>query len=241
MNGRLADRPGVSAPAEAAAWEALRERVAIVVRPIGGPMAIGFFGLAAPTFVVAGLQLGWVEAAESKQVAIPLIAFAFVAQIVAAVFGLLARDGIAATAMATLALTWLVVGLTLWVSEPGSTSDALGLFLLFAAVAMTLCAGTASLTKLVPAAVFAVAALRFLLTGVYELTADELWEDSAGLVGLVLAALALYAALATVLEEALGRTVLPLGRRGEGKTAIYGSLLEQVGRTPNEPGVRTQL
>jgi DNA helicase TIP49 (TBP-interacting protein) len=76
---------------------------------------------------------------------------------------------------------------------------------------------------------------------VYELTADELWEDAAGVVGLALAALALYAALATVLEEALGRTVLPLGRRGEGKTAIYGSLLEQVGRTPNEPGVRTQL
>jgi len=59
--------------------------------------------------------------------------------------------------------------------------------------------------------------------------------------GLVLFALALYAAWAAELEDALGRTVLPFGRRGKGKVALRGSLLEQVKEVPREPGVRTKL
>lgn len=241
MRDRVDGGPGVSTPGEAAAWDALRGQVSIVVRPIGAPMSIGFFGLAAATFVLAGLQLGWVEVAEAEQVALPLVGFAFVAQLVASIFSFLGRDGTAATAMATLALIWLVVGSTLWISNPGSTSDALGLFLLFAAMAMGLVAATASVSKLVPATVFAVAALRFLCTGLYELSAAEVWEDVAGVIGLVLFALAMYAAWAAALEEAVGRTVLPFGRRGQGKVAVHGSLLEQLAKTPNEPGVRSQL
>jgi uncharacterized protein len=45
-------------------------------------------------------------------------------------------------------------------------------------------------------------------------------------VGLILCVLAVYAALAMALEDALGRAVLPLGRR----TAIE-----------SEPGIRDQL
>src|SRR5215217_7597657 len=238
---RLVDRPGLSTPGEDAAWEALRERVTIVLRPIGAPMSIGFFGLAAATFVVAGLQLGWVEQAEGKKVALVLVTFAFLAQSVAGLFSFLGRDGVAATAMLTLALTWLVVGSVLWTSKPGATSDVLGLFLFFAGAAMALLAATAALSKLVPALVFAVASLRFVLTGVYELSSHHGWEDAAGVAGLVLFALAMYAAWAAALEDALGQTVLPFGRRGKGKIAIRGSLLEQVKDSPTEPGVRTQL
>jgi len=238
---RLVDRPGLSTPGEDAAWEALRERVMIVLRPIGAPMSIGFFGLAAATFVTAGLQLGWVDEAEGKKVALVLVTFAFLAQLVAGLFSFLGRDGVAATAMLTLALTWLVVGSVLWTSKPGATSDVLGLFLLFAGAAMALVAATAALSKLVPALVFAVASLRFVLTGVYELSSHHGWEDAAGVVGVVLFALAMYAAWAAALEDALGQTVLPFGRRGKGKIAIRGSLLEQVKDSPTEPGVRTQL
>jgi hypothetical protein len=63
--------------------------------------------------------------------------------------------------MLTLALTWLVVRATLWTSKPGSTSYVLGLFLLFGGSAMALLAATAALSKLVPALVFAIAAIRF--------------------------------------------------------------------------------
>ena len=53
----------------------MRERVAITLRPIGAPTSIGFFGLAAATFCVGGLQLGWVDVGEGKKVALVLIGF----------------------------------------------------------------------------------------------------------------------------------------------------------------------
>ena len=241
MSERMVDRPGLSTPGEDSAWDALRQRVVISLRPIGAPTPIGLFGLAAATFVLSGLQLGWVEPGEGKKVALVLIGFAFLAQLLAAIFSFLGRDGTVATAMSVLALTWLVVGLVLYTSAPGSTSDVLGLFLIFSGIAMAMTGISASVSKLVPAAVFLLASLRFFVTAGYELSGSTGWERTAGVLGLVLFALALYAAWAAELEDALGRTVLPFGRRGKGKVAVHGSLLEQVKEVPREPGVRTKL
>jgi succinate-acetate transporter protein len=143
--------------------------------------------------------------------------------------------------MAVLSLTWLVTGLILFRSPPGSTSDALGLLLLLAGTVMTLVAATASTSKLVTGVVFLVAAIRFFVAAGYELTGAHGWERTSGVLGLLLLVLALYAAFAAGLEDVTGKTVLPLGRRGQGKVAIYGSLLEQVQELPNQPGVRTKL
>jgi hypothetical protein len=170
-----------------------------------------------------------------------LLAFAFGAQALASVFAFLSRDGGAGTALAQLALVWLVLGTTMLLLEPGETSDALGVFLVFAGVSLLLSGAVTATGKLVPAAVFALAGIRFLTAAVYELSSSEIWEDVSGVVGLVLALLAIYAASAVQLEEALGRPVLPLGRRGRGRIALRGSLLEQVKEAPNAPGVRVQL
>src|SRR6266516_125016 len=51
MSERIMGRLGLTTPGEDAAWGSLRERVTISLRPIGGPTAIGFFGLAAATVV----------------------------------------------------------------------------------------------------------------------------------------------------------------------------------------------
>lgn len=216
-------------------------RVAVFLRPIGAPLTLGFFGLAGATFVLSGLQVGWVATSESNKVALTLIGFAAVAQSLAAIFGFLARDGVAATAMAVLALVWLVVGLNLYVSQPGATSAALGLFLLFGGAAVGLSGVTAMLSKIVPAVVLLVAATRFVVTGIYELSGRAGWGYASGVIGLVLFVLALYAAWATELEDAQGRTVLPLGRRRKGKVALQGDLAEQSRHVSSEPGVRTQL
>ena len=85
--------------AEAAAIEELAGRTRIVLRPIAGPLAIGFFGLAGATFTVAGLQLAWIPASEGKQVALSVLAFTVPLQFVASVFAFLARDGVVATGM----------------------------------------------------------------------------------------------------------------------------------------------
>jgi len=75
------------------------------------------------------------------------------------------------------------VGLVKLTSDPGSTSDALGLFLLVAAIAMLIPAAAGS-GKLIPCVVLATNALGFATTGLYELTASPTWQDIAGIAGL---------------------------------------------------------
>lgn len=180
----------------------------IYLRPIGNPLPLGFLALAGATLLVSGLQLGWLDPAQGKDVALVLIAFVFPLQLTTCVFGFLGRDIVAGTGMGI---------------------DALGLFLLIAGVAMLVPATAAESGKLVAMAVLSTTAVRFACTGIYELTASGTWKDIAGIVGLVLLAVAVYAALAIALEEARRRTLLPTGRRGAGRDVVH------------EPGVRPQL
>jgi uncharacterized protein len=213
----------------------------IVLRPIGNPLPLGFLALAGGTLMVSGFQLGWLKPALGQDVAMILIGFVFPLQLLAAVFGFLGRDVVAGTGMGILAGTWLSVGLVTLTSPPGSTSDALGLFLLIAAAAMLVPASAAGMGKLVAFAVLATTALRFATTGLHQLTASGTWEDVAGVTGLVLCALAVYAALALALEDAAGETRLPMLRRGRGLASLEGGLDDQLAHIEREAGVRQQL
>jgi succinate-acetate transporter protein len=218
------------------------ERAArIVLRPIGNPLPLGFLALAAGTLLLSGLQLGWLATDQGQDVALVLIAFVFPLQLVTCVFGFLGRDVVAGTGMGVLAGSWLSIGLVTLTSPPGSTSDALGLFLLIAGVAMLVPAAAASTGKLAAFAVLGTTALRFGLTGLYELTASSGWKTAAGIIGLALCALALYAALAMALEDARRATLLPLGRRGAGEASLATGLDGQLERIEREAGVREQL
>jgi uncharacterized protein len=201
----------------------------VFLRPIGNPLPLGFLALAGATLLVSGLQLGWLDPTEGRNVALILIAFVFPLQLVACVFGYLGRDVVAGTGMGVLSGTWLAVGLVTLTSPPGSTSDALGLFLLIAGVAMLVPAVAATTGKLVAFAVLATTALRFLTTGLFQLSASGTWGDIAGVIGLVLCGLAVYAAVAMAVEDVKRRTVLPLLRRGGGR------------EIHQEAGVREQL
>jgi succinate-acetate transporter protein len=204
----------------------------VFLRPLANPLPLGFLALAAGTLVLAGLQLAWVEPAEGQDVALILIAFVVPLQLLTSILGYLARDVVAGTAMGILSGTWLSIALVSLTNPPGSTSDALGLFLLLAGAAMLVPASAAFATKRVPFAVLSTAGLRFALTGIYQLTASGPWERVAAWVGLILCALGLYAALAAELEDARGATVLPMLRVGEGRSAMDSGL---------EAGVREQL
>jgi uncharacterized protein len=201
----------------------------VMLRPIGNPLPLGFLALAGGTLLVSGLQLRWLSDSQSEDVALILIAFVFPLQLVAAVFGFLGRDVVAGTGMGILCGTWLSIGVVTLTSAPGSTSDALGLFLLLAAVAMLVPTAAAASGKLVAVAVLATTALRFACTGIYQLSASDTWKDVAGVVGLALCAIAVYAALAVALEDARRTTVLPTGRRGAGRDV------------EEEAGIRPQL
>ena len=202
--------------------------VRVVLRPIATPLPLGFLALAAGTLLVSGLQLDWLDPDQGQQVALILIAFVFPLQLIACVLGFLARDVVAGTGMGILAGTWLAIALvTLTAPRPGATSDALGLFLLLSATAMLIPFSAAVFSKLAAAAVLGTTAVRVALTGLFQLTGDDGLEQLAGLVGLVLLAVAVYAAFALALEDARGRPVVPIGRRGHTADA--------------EPGVRSQL
>lgn len=223
------------------AWRSLGSHVRLVLHPVASPTSLGLFGLAAATFTVSGLQLGWVAPTESRHVALVLVGFAAVAQLIACLTAFVARDGTVATVMGVLSLTWLSMGLVLLTSPPGARSSVLGLLLISSAVAVGLGGVTALWSKLGAAVVFLTASLRLALTGAFQLTGSSWLKESAGILGLALFVLAVYVAWASELEDATGSTVLPVGRRGKGRTALHGSLTEQVASLPHEPGVRTRL
>jgi succinate-acetate transporter protein len=212
----------------------------IVLRPLGTPLPLGFLGLLVATTCFSGLQLGWLPPQEGRSVALGLLAFTVPSQLIAAVLGFLARDPVAGTGMAVLAGTWGATGLTVLTSPPGATSPGLGVLLLAASAAM-LVPTAAATTKLAAAAVMGTTVVRFAVTGVYELTADPAWQMAAGVVGLVLAAVALYAALGFELEDVRHSTVVPLGRRGAGSDVMTAGVEQEVATVQNEAGVRRQL
>jgi uncharacterized protein len=213
----------------------------IVLRPLANPLPLGFLALAAATLLLSGLQLGWLEPSDGRAVALILLAFVFPLQLLASVLAYLARDVVAATGMGILSGTWLSIALVMLDSPPGATSEALGLFLLCAGAAMWVPASTAAAAKLVPGLVLGTAGLRFVLTGAYQLSGSPTWEDVAAIVGLLLCALGFYTALAMALEDARHRTVLPVGRREQGRRALAGDLPTGGERLGREAGVREQL
>jgi succinate-acetate transporter protein len=212
--------------------------VGVFLRPVGNPVPLGFFGLAAGTMTLAAMQLGWIPAGESKDVALVMLGFVFPLQLVATIFAILARDGAAAEGVGLVAGGWFVVGLVMLTSIPGSTSNTLGIFLLTVGLLLLGPALASASTKTAAAAVFLGAGIRFALTGVYELTASGTWEDIAGIAGLVLFVVAFYAGLSLTLADSChGAGPLPLGR-AEGGYPIGSDPAEQISR---EPGVRPLL
>jgi len=167
------------------------------------------------------------------------MAFGAPLQLLSSVFGFLARDPAAATGMGILAAAWLSVGLVKLDSAPAATSAVLGVFLVFVGAALLVPAIGAAFGKLVPAIVLATAALRFLLTGLYQLSANPGLQYAAGIVGLVLLVVAYYAALA--IEDVRRKTVLPVLRVGAGKASLEAGAAAQVERVEHEAGVREQL
>lgn len=219
----------------------VRRSARILLRPIASPLPLGFVGLAIATMLMSALQLEWLDPADGHQVALILIAFVVPLQASAAGVGFLARDIVVATAMGILAGTWLSVALVIWTSPAGAFSDSLGLFMLLAGAGMAMPVAAAATGKLVPALVLATTSVRLLTTGLAQITERRGWVDAAGVIGVVLGGLALYAATATALEDVTQQTVLPLGRRGAGATSLAGSFDEQLRRVEAEPGVREQL
>lgn len=218
-----------------------REAVRVFLRPVASPLPMGFVGLAGGTIALTAQQLGWVPAAQSHLVAVAVLLMAVPLQATGSLVGYLGRDPVAATGMATLAVSWAVIGVLTLYSPPGGRSPVLGFVLFYLAAAVLVSAVVAAVGKGLVALVLGLAAARFALTGVYEYLGGSGWMHAAGWVGLALCVLALYSALALELEGIRHSTVLPTLRYGSARTAVSGDGLPTIGAVQREAGVREQL
>lgn len=228
-------------PTQTSARDGGRPTPVVVLRPVGLATPLGYSGLAAGAGVTAAFHLGWIATAQQHGVAVALLAFVVPLQLVAALAALGSRDTQIATAFGVLSGTWAVVGLDLLRSPPGATDGATGVLLLVAGIALMSALVAAVQSRLVPAAVIALAAAHLFCDAAYDLSGADAVKDLTGIVGIALGAVALYTSLAMQIEEARGRTVLPLGRRGRGASALEGSFTDQIDGVAHSPGVRAQL
>jgi uncharacterized protein len=210
----------------------------IVLRPIGSPLPLGFFTVAIDNVLVSTLQWGLVPAADGRAVA--LIVFpAFIVQAIAGLFALAARDSIAGTLMLSFATTWLIDALIFYVHPPGADA-ALGVFYIVFAVFISFMLASALLKRAI-FAVLAVAAPRFLISGVAQLTGSHVLAQAGAVLGFALAAVALYTAFALLMEDSHGHEVLPIGRLGAARQATHGNLAVELSGIERQPGVRRTL
>ena len=110
--------------------------------------------------------------------------------------------------------------------------------LIASAVALACSAAAAFVAKPLPGAVFLLAAVRFALAGIYQLSTTATWQHIGGIVGLIVVAAALYCALAFELEGQKHRPVLPTFRRRVSGVAITDGAAAQVRGVASEAGVR---
>lgn len=195
-------------------------------------------GLAIASLVQSGSDLRWVGTDQTHEVGVILIAAPFVLQLLACVFAYLARDGAAGAALGVLASAWAATGVVHLIAAPGSRSGAIGLLLLSAGGVLALTAVAIVSVKPLPALVFLLASLRFAVGGIYQLGATAAWRDAAGVIGLVVLALAAYCVLAFELEGQRRDTVLPTFRRGMARLTVGAELGTEVAGVAREPGVR---
>jgi succinate-acetate transporter protein len=157
------------------------------------------------------------------------------------VIAFLARDTLAGVALGLFTGSWLMTGFATMQAKPGVLSPAQGYFLIAFSVAIGLLSVVAWLGQPLIAALLTVAAVRGVLTGVYQLGGGAGWNHVAGWLALAIFCVAMYGGVAFLLEDAKGHAVLPLKRRGSSLEAIEGGMDVQLAGLADEPGVRKHL
>jgi succinate-acetate transporter protein len=220
------------------------DRAQVVLTPIASPLPLTFIGLFLASTVLSGLELGWIPSADARLTGWVLLAVPIPLQLIAAIFGFHGRSATAASGASTLTAAWLAIALGLIEATPGSFSPSRPVGLLMLAVgAALLVPALADLNggSLLPAAALALASARFLLTGITAFAASSGLREVTGALGLAVAAVALYAALALELEGATQEAVLPTFRRAQSAMALVAPLDEQAERLEHEAGIRKNL
>lgn len=214
----------------------------VTLRPIGSPLPLGAFTLVPAGLLLAGLQLGWFSPHDAKAIPLLILGFAVPLQLTSSVLAFLARDALVGTGFGLFAGVWLAFGLTGLSAGVTSANPVLGVFFLgCGALFALLMAGGFAGGKAAAGAVILAGSARFIVSGLYELTASRGVDHAAGIIGLVFVGVAGYVGLATLIEDTAKRGLLPIGRRARARAAIDEGLEAQLHQLEHEAGVREQL
>jgi len=220
---------------------AIHPQVRVVVRPYGSPVPLGFLAFGIGMFLYAALNAPWVKAADAQTIGLLLAGFVAPLELVATVFAFLARDTVAAATLGLFAGSWFVAGLTTLQSQPGELNAATGYFLIAFTIVVVLLGVAAFYGKPFIGLLLVVSAFRGLFSAIYELGGGKGWNEVGGWLSLVIFCIAMYGGIAFLLEDMLGRDVLPLGRLGGSREAMEGDLSAQLRGLEDEAGVRHTL
>ncbi|KUO17564.1 GPR1/FUN34/YaaH family transporter [Streptomyces dysideae] len=216
----------------------LRPMTRINLHPIASPMPVGFFAVAIASVMVGSLQLGFLGGDAHRAVALTILP-AFILQLIVSILAFGARDVLAATLMACFSGTWLASSLVLAINPPAGTEVLGVLNLVFAVFALLM--ATVANRKRAMWFVLCVAVPRFAVASLFNFTGAAWLGYVSGAFGLLLAAVAVYAAFALMLEDMRGEEVLPVGRRGPAHDAVEGDLAVQLRNLERQAGVRRTL
>lgn len=213
----------------------------ILLRPIATPLPVGMLALAVGSIVLAGQQLRWVSVDQNHVIALCLFGFVVPLQMISFVFGYLSRDEGTASALATLSGTWFAIALVTNASAPGTRSGGLGLLLIAASGALLVPIAVIASSKPLVASVLLLTGARFLTTGLYQLDLDSTWRSASGVIGVVVAGLAWYSAVAFGLEASSRRSILPTFRVAGQSGPDPSSTNQPLGPVSHDAGVRDRL
>lgn len=220
---------------------AIHPQVRVTVRPYGSVVPLGFFAFGIGMFLYAAFDASWVPPAQGRDIGLMLAAFVGPLEGLAAIIAFLARDTMAGVALGLFAGSWFLTGFATMQAKPDTLSSAQGYFLIAFSIAVFLLSLVAWLGQPLIALLLTVSIVRAVLSAVYQLGGGQGWNRTAGWIALAIFCVAMYGGLAFLLEDAKGRAILPLGRRGSSREAIEEGLESQLAGLADEPGVRKHL
>ncbi len=222
----------------AAPSEQARVGAQVSLQPLAAPSILGLFGFAGATFMVAANLAGWYGTDRTPQYLFPFAAmFGGLAQFLAGMWAVKARDGLASAMHGTWGAFWLAYGILYLLfgigvlTEPRGAFPALAFWFVILA-AVTWAGAVASLaTNAGLVSVLTLLAAGSTIMAIATFLGSKTLQEISGYVFMASAVAAFYTASALMIEESFGRAVLPLGK------TEHVQHREQVTIGLGEPGV----
>jgi hypothetical protein len=215
--------------------------IRVVVRPYASALPLGCFAFGVGNALVGALGLHWIPGADTREVAVMLLAFVAPLELVPCFFGFLSRDAGSATAMGIFAASWVVQGIRLLGPTADSDSPAVGIFLFMLAVFILILAFVSFAEKPLLGVLLVVALLRSVGAALVHFGIHGAVDVTTAILALILTVFSVYCGLGFLMEDIKQLPLPMMFRQGKAKAAMEGDLQYQLKRVSREAGVRQQL